>query len=186
MQSVGRRTTQLHLGSHAGTHIDAPSHFLEEGRSISEFDPSKFFGNALVVDLTNAKPKEEIGPDRLQAHLSQFQKGDILLLNSGWGEKFGDSNYYTDQPFLSLQAGELIADAGPKMLGYDMAMPDNPYEGFGKECDSPLHKIFLGQEILLVENLRFPKDLPRKVHFIGLPLNLEGIDGSPVRAVAYV
>lgn len=186
IQSVGRRTTQLHFGSHAGTHIDAPSHFVPEGRSISDFDTSKFFGRALVVDLRDSSPGEKLTPDRIQPHLSRFQAGDILLLNFGWGVRFDKPSYYPDQPFLSLETGQLIADAKPKMLGYDMAMPDNPAEGFGSECDSPLHKLFLQKEILLVENLLFPQDLPGAVNFIALPLKLDGIDGSPVRAVAYV
>jgi arylformamidase len=64
-------------------------------------------------------------------------------------------------------------------------MPDNPLEGFGSDCDSPVHKIFLSEGIPLLENLRIENPIDHLSTLVALPLKLEGLDGSPVRCVVF-
>jgi arylformamidase len=183
----GRNTTHVHIGTHSGTHIDAPSHFIQDGASISEFSLDRFHGNALIVDLTNVKPREEVRVALLENVLNSHQgEYDAILLNFNWSRFYGSAQYYSDQPYLSNESMEFLCSLNPSIIGYDLAMPDNPKDGYGSDCDSPMHKLALGKNILLLENLLLPLSLANEIELVAFPLNLLGLDGSPVRAVGRV
>ena len=183
LQEVGRNTTQVHIGTHSGTHIDAPSHFLELGKSISDFEISTFLGEATYFDLSFLKPKDVISVDVLERVLAGRICSRILIFNLGWSSRYGSGSYYSDQPFFNNESAEWILAKKPKLIGYDIAMPDDPLDGRSSDCDSPMHKKFMHDNILLLENLNISESLPLEFFLIALPMNLDGLDGSPVRCV---
>ncbi len=180
---VGRNTTQLHLGTHTGTHIDAPSHFIQNGAPIDEIELDRFIGEAQLIDLSHLEKQHPVSINDIENFLKPLKRNSIIIFKFGWGSKFGSSNYYSDQPYFLSETAEFILEYKPRLIGYDLAMPDNPKEGFGSECDSPIHKIFLSKGIPLLENLQLSKLEADKFYIIALPLNLENLDGSPVRCV---
>jgi arylformamidase len=184
MDTVGRRTTHLHMGTHIGTHIDAPSHFIGEGMPISEIDLDRFIGPATCLDLSNIKPNNEVGLDDVKRALGDDAPNERIILYFNWARNFGLKNFYIDQPYLGSAAAEWILQFNPKLLGYDIAMPDNPLNGRNSECDSPMHKTFLGEGIPLLESMNMTEYLAKTFTLIALPLNLKDLDGSPVRCVA--
>ena len=184
IDSVGRNTSHVHIGTHSGTHIDAPSHFIQGGSSISDFDCSQFVGEAAYINLRMVHNQQEVAEHYLAGVLNSEELGKILVLDFGWSKNYSNDNYYSDQPFLSQGACEFLLSLKPKMIAYDVAMPDNPKNGYGADCDSPMHKLFLGQNVPLLENLRIVEPLPPKFFLSALPLNLEKLDGSPTRCVA--
>ena len=185
MDTVGRNTTQVHIGTHSGTHIDAPSHFISGGLTIDKVVASKFFGEFDYINLRASQPRTAVSIEELQRTYPRPKPDRILILDFGWGMNFGSSNYYSDQPYLSPLASEYLLSLKPKLLGYDVAMPDNPKEGYGSDCDSPLHKLFLSNGIPLLENLKIDEPIDHLKHLVALPLKLEDLDGSPVRCVAF-
>jgi len=60
ISSFGRRTSYISIGTHSGTHVDAPSHFIIDGTSVDKIDLSRFFGTAQVFDLTDLPTSNEI------------------------------------------------------------------------------------------------------------------------------
>jgi kynurenine formamidase len=184
IDTVGRNTTHVHIGSHSGTHIDAPSHFIPNGETIEQIVLEKCVGEFTYFNLRKTNPKEAISVDILKNTVPELKKGKILILDFAWSSNFGEPHYYSHQPFLSYEASEYLLSSDPKMIGYDVAMPDNPLEGFGNTCDSPVHKLFLSHGIPLLENLKIEKPIDEFRTLIALPLRFEGLDGSPVRCIA--
>ncbi len=181
---VGRRTTHLHIGTHAGTHIDAPSHFIEDGKPISEVNLDNFIGPATCLDLSQVNPNTEVKLDVIKQALGDEAPEERIILYFNWARHFGSKTYYKDQPYLGPAAADWILQYNPKLLGYDLAMPDNPLDGNKSECDSPMHKKFLGSGIPLLESINMTDYLGKNFSLIALPLNLKDLDGSPVRCVA--
>lgn len=181
----GRRTTQIHIGTHAGTHIDAPSHFIQDGLSIDKIEIEKFIGKAFVHDLSYCPEFYQVKvSDLITLGKSEIQN-QILIFKFGWALNFGKDKYYTNQPFFSLEACNFILKLKPKIIGYDLAMPDNPLDNRASDCDSPAHKIFLGSGIPLIENLNLPKNLPKEISIACQPLKLRELDGSPIRCIGW-
>ena len=186
LEAVGRRTTHIHIGTHSGTHIDAPSHFISDGLTIDKLNLDIFLGDAFVYNLQRTEPCQEVSTNELSTLELSDVEDKILIFNFGWASNFGNHDYYSKQPYLSNSACEYILSLKPRMIGYDLAMPDNPLNNQASNCDSPAHKLFLNQGIPLLENLNLPIDLPNEIYMSCTPLKLKDLDGSPVRCVGWI
>lgn len=169
----GVANESLSGGVHMGTHIDAPGHFVENGKKITDFSIDKFMGKAICID---ARKHKIITPDLL-AHAS-LQENLIILFYTGWDSQFYTSNYYTEHPIISPECAQYLIDSKIKMVGVDFPSVDNaPYA---------IHKIFLSNDILIIENLTNLKSLIEKTfNIIALPLKINA-HGSPTRVIAEI
>jgi arylformamidase len=181
----GRATRRLVLGTHTGTHLDAPLHFIEGGGSIDQVPLSTLVGPAVVVDLGPAGPLEEISRERLAAAAGGRLRHPRVLLRFGWSQRFGRMDFYTESPFLARDACTWLVQQGAALVGMDVPSPDDPRLGHGSEEDSPNHHILLGAGVILLEYLN---DLERisapEVFLAALPLRVRGADGAPARVIA--
>jgi len=180
----GCNVSVISIGTHQGTHLDAPWHFIEGGRSLDQIPLHAFYGPAVLVDLApggELPPKTPISPPMLARHESAFMPGGRVILRTGWYSRFGHPEYFTDLPSLTADAAEWIAAKRIALLGMDMPTPSKIA---GREC----HHTLLGPEaeIVIVEALTNLHLLPSEFIFVGFPLNFIGLDGSPIRAVAVV
>jgi arylformamidase len=172
--SHGVNVSRITMGSHQGTHLDAPSHFYADGTTLDRIPLDLAPGGAL-------DPKTPITAEMFQAHAEAFQPGARVLYRTGWDRMFGRPEFFTDLPSLTLEAAQWIADRRIGLLGMDTPTPSKIA---GRECHYALLK--KGVEIVIVEGLANLDRLPRRFTFIGFPLNLKGRDGSPIRAVARI
>ena len=175
---VGCSVRSLQLGTHSGTHVDAPSHVIDGGRTIDQVAPSELMGDAVVIHLPGLEPGQQIHLGEL---LSAMPVVDcrIVLLATGWDRYWGTEDYLR-HPGLAEGAAVALVDAGVQILGVDMASPDRSDGSDGLAA----HKVLLGADCLIIENLRGLTDLPSRVEFTALPMSIGGGDGAPVRAVA--
>ena len=176
----GVSNTIMRISLHTGTHIDAPTHFIEDGRPIDEIEVDRFHRPGLRLDLAGAAPGEPISLPQLEAAGFDARKArdSILLLATGWTDQAWTSEHlYGDNPFLGQDAAEAVAEATPSALGLDFAVDEQrPW---------PNHTILLGAEVLLIENLMGLPELPADdFEVIAFPLRLEGENGGPARVVA--
>lgn len=178
-----RETRKIVLGSHTGTHIDAPRHFIPGGLTVDQIPLDKLVGPAVVLDLTNFGAGEEVGPDILKDLLGGRPPNRILM-RFDWDRRLGTMAYYSDAPYLSEKAAQWLVDQGCHLLGMDTAMPDNPKNGRGCEKDSPNHKILLANGVVLVEYMVNLSALSPVVNLVVAPLKVKDGDGAPVRAFA--
>jgi len=183
-QVEGRETRKIVLGTHTGTHCDAPRHFIAGGSTVDQIALETLVGPALVVDLTDIAPFGEVSASRLKQELGD-RRPERLILRFGWCKRWGGLDYYTDHPFISDEAAEWLRDCGVRLLAMDTPMPDDPKNGRGSDNDSPIHLILLGAGVILVEYLCNLGELQgQEVELVVLPLKLVGGDGCPVRAIA--
>jgi len=169
--------SQVLMGTHQGTHLDAMYHFLDDGKTLDQMPLDWFFGPARLLRIPKTAGSE-ITVDDLKP-LEQFLQPEAkVIIMTGWYKQFGAPNYFTEFPSLTLEAGRYLASRKIRLLGMDMPTPSKQwYE---------IHHIFLAKEseIVLVEGLTNLDALPDEFTFAGFPLNFLGRDGSPIRAVA--
>ena len=184
ISDVGRQVSKMVLGTHTGTHIDAPSHFIHEGVNITQIPLSTFIGPAYMVCLLDIPDRASVGLDLLRDRIAT-SGAKRLILNFGWSSRLGCDHYFMDHPYLTLEAAKWIVDSGVKLLGMDTPQPDDPRSVEKKNPDSPVHKLLLGSGVVLLEYLCNLDQLKKnKFEIAALPLKLCGADGSPVRCVA--
>ncbi|OCH93484.1 putative cyclase [Obba rivulosa] len=185
----GLNVQTISMGSHTGTHVDAPYHFFEDGIRVDELPISTFVARVLVVDLTSKQAKERISwADLAQVEdemrrLASTKEGVALLLRTGWSRHWGSPTYF-DHPFLERDAAEKIIQAGVRILGVDTLSPDETRTD-GSTPDFGVHEIVLGAGAVIAENLNGLEVVCEGEWVVYLvPLKLAGGDGSPVRAFA--
>jgi kynurenine formamidase len=182
LERDGFNVQHVAMGSHTGTHVDAPYHFFAEGARIDEMDPALFVGPAVVVDVRGKGPRERITWADLAPSADRMGPGRIVVVHTGWSEHFRHERYL-EHPFLDGEAAERVLATGVRVLGVDTLNPDETVlEGQG---DFSVHQIVLGAGGVIAENLTnlAAIDVPDPVISL-LPLSLAGADGAPVRAVA--
>ena len=181
--SIGYNITQISLSTHQGTHLDAPFHFYDDGKTVDQMRLEQFYGPATLVDLapgSHLAPKTPLTVEMFEAHAATFERGAKIIYRTGWSRAFGTPEFFSDFPTLTLDAARWMAGRRIGLLGMDTPTPSTDW----KEC----HHILLerGVEIVIVEGLTNLEQLPQRLTFIGFPLNLTGRDGAPIRAVALV
>ncbi|KAJ3888933.1 putative cyclase [Lentinula edodes] len=174
------------FGSHTGTHIDAPSHFIADGKTIDQIPLTALVGSAVVLDFTYKGPKEVITWVDItkSPHADEIEPGIIVLFHTGWSKHWAaDEQIYWDHPYLSPDVAEQLIARGVSVIGIDCASPDKSL--LEPPWDFPFHLAFLGRGGFIVENLTTLGELGPKVMVNLLPINLVGCDGAPVRGIAW-
>lgn len=179
-----RETRKITMGTHTGTHIDAPRHFIPNGKTVDQIPLTQLNGKASVVDLTDL-------PEHYELDLNEFKKRiagmdcQRLILRFDWHHRFGSNAFYVDHAFLSEAVCEWLVSQKCLLLALDTPQPDNPKHGFGCKKDAPNHKILLESNIVLVEYLNnTDKLLSKTVNLTVAPLLVEEGDGAPARCWA--
>lgn len=170
----------ISMGSHQATHLDAPFHFYEDGRTVEQIPLERFFGPAHLIDFGNLKPKTPLTVPMFQKFDRLFKPGARIIYRTGWHRRFGREGYFTEFPTLTIEAAAWIARKKIGLLGMDTPTPSTDwYE---------VHRILLKKSpaIVIVENLTSLNKLPEKFTLAAFPLKLAGRDGAPCRAVAIV
>lgn len=182
----GRETRKITLGTHTGTHVDAPRHFIPNGKTIDQTDPDIYYGPARVIDFTDLPDKTKITTEMISQRLKEDFPPRILL-RYDWDKRIKNLQYYSHHPYLSEDACRWLVNKGIKLIGTDAPMPDNPENGRGCTKDSPNHTILLSKGVAILEYLVNLKEIPSQDFILSaLPIRLGGCDGAPVRAVAIV
>ncbi len=183
LEVKGYNTTDLSIYSHAGTHMDAPLHFLEGGDTIDKLPPEKCVGEALVIDLSHLPPRSLITAADLGPATEKIGRGSRVLLRTDWDSHVELEDYRTGFQRISIELAEWFVDQGVWLVGVQSPSVASLQD---MEELTQVHCILLENEIVIVESLANLHLLPPEVYFIALPLKIAGCDGSPVRAIAIV
>lgn len=158
------------FGNHTGTHIDAPLHMIAGGKTLDAYEPKQFIGRGCIVDARDGFNREA-----LQA--ANIQPGDIVLFYTGMSEHYHEPIYFETYPVMSQDIAQWLINRKIKMVGVDAGSVDS-------QDDFPIHKVLLGAEVLIIENLTNLKELLGKDFMVyALPVKLD-IDGAPARVLA--
>ena len=184
----GYAVTTLVLSSHAGTHLDAPYHFIQGGATVDALPVTRLVGEGVVLDLRGRGPSiSVVDLDAAIAAAGGVGAGDFALLWTGWDAHFGQDDMW-DHPYLSAEAAKRLLVLGVTLVGTDCGGVDSRGADAisEEEAGHPIHYLLLAADIPIVENLTGLEQLGagRCVCAL-LPLPIVGGDGSPVRAVAW-
>lgn len=175
----GYRVTALSMGSHTGTHVDAPSHTEPGGKTLGEFDVETFSFDAQVVDV-RLGARAAIGVSALP----EPTDADLLVLRTGWDEHWG-TDRYLDHPYLTQSAAAWCVDNGYHVAidALNVDPTPSPNAGDAEPAGFDAHHTILGAGHLIYENLTGLDRVPARCEVHAYPLALDA-DGAPVRAVA--
>lgn len=182
LEEVGRNTHSITMGSHTGTHMDAPLHFIDGARSIESTPLDILCGDITVVDFTHIKQGGIVALDEVR----KMNITERMLFRFDWWRNWKTPNYYKGFPYFEVEAVEYLIEKGVKMMAMDTPSPDDG-SGINAMDDSPNHKILLKNDVIVVEYLTNTDmiDLSKKHKIVALPLKIKGSDGSPSRVILF-
>jgi len=166
--------TAISMGSHTGTHMDAPLHFVNRGLSIDQMPLDTTIGRARVIEIRDA---ESIKAAELIPY--NIRSGERIIFktrNSPYAWQVG--KFVEDYVFVSEAAARHLVERGVRMVGVDYLSVDRYGQGGGSA-----HQVLLGNGIWIIEGLDLAPVSEGEYELVCLPLRLEGVDGSPARAL---
>jgi arylformamidase len=165
--------SKITLGSHTGTHIDAPKHVFEDGAALDEIPLEQIVGKCRVLDFTDSE--ESIKVSDLEKH--DIKEGERILAKTKNSE-IGFKEFRNDYIYLDGDAAEYLAQKRVALFGIDYLSVKQR-----GSSDTRAHTELLKNDIVIVEGLDLSRVRAGKYFLIALPLKFTGIDGSPARAI---
>lgn len=193
-QAANSRVCHVSFADHVGTHVDAPSHCLEDGISIERLDIARLFGDAVCIDLSRGDVDYGYTAEDFERAVPRIERDDIVLIYSGYRDR--RPNERIRQTFVTPDAAQWLVDRGVRSVGCEPGGLEHCWDGlYVKRWDDkdtpnpppwPAHRILLANSIYIIEGLtNLDRIVGRRVRFAALPLLAPGLSGSPVRAVAW-
>ena len=168
----------ISLGVHTGTHMDAPKHFIKDGKSIDKLPLETSVGPARVIEI---KDKISIKPEELKQH--NIKKGERILFKTVNSPRCWQTDaFVNDFVFVTRDAAQFLVDAGVILVGVDYLSVGSPLDP-EKAMRPDTHQILLGAGLYLIEGLNLTAVKAGDYNLICLPLKLMDAEGSPVRAI---
>jgi len=174
----GVNLSQICLGSHTGTHVDAPRHFIEGGRGIDRLDLNLFLGPVFVADLRSVK--QGIGAKALAAARIPRGTSRVLLRTRNSRLWHPARAFTTDFVYLEPEGANWLVERGVRLVGIDYLS----IEGF-HVTGAPTHKRLLSAGVPIVEGLDLFRIGPGRWQMVALPLRIEDGDAGLTRAVLF-
>ena len=177
------RITLVTFDTHLGTHLDAPSHQLPIAPTLDQLDLAKCVGPAEVLDLRGLPSGQQIAAADLRPFDERIFPGGRVILRTDWSQHFGSPRYTAGYPALTVDAAEYLVERQVVLVGVDVPSVAPVYQGM--DFVNAVHEPLLRAEIVLIEGLANLASLTGStIQLVALPLNLVGLDGCPVRAIA--
>lgn len=180
----GRASHRVTIGTHVGTHMDAPLHFVENGQTIDQIPMDIMLGPVTIYDLSHLEEDTPVTPDMLKGQ----PLTERVILKYGWEKHWGKVKFYSGYPFISEELAHYFVKNGVKIVGTDAPGPEDTRvhiskSELGTPKDSPIHKILLNGGVIIVEYLaNLGKITDTKGwNWTVLPMKIKGSDGAPVR-----
>jgi arylformamidase len=168
VQRDGYRVSVVVAGSHSGTHIDAPAHYIEDGLTIDQIPSETFIGPVTIVDLGHRR--SAIHPEDIRTGMD----AERIIIKTGYSEKTSFDPAYA---YLDQDAADLVAASGIRVIGMDTPSIE-AYDGTGD-----VHRRILGAGIPVIEYLDLSEVGEGDYYMIALPLKITDGDGAPARVI---
>jgi arylformamidase len=165
--------SKLIMGTHTGTHVDAPKHFFDDGAGVDALPLDLLIGRTRVVELTK---RGGIGKDELAA--AGLREDIRLLLKTSNSALWNGEAFHQDYTYLAEDGARYLVDQGVKVVGIDYLS----VEQF-KKPGAPAHKALLGNDVIIIEGLNLTEAEAGQYDMYCLPLRLANGDGAPARVV---
>lgn len=167
------RVTAIEMGSHTGTHVDAPYHFVDDGRKLHEIPLEQMVGPVTVHEIPNV-------PSIGRSQLAALDWNDVqrVLFKTENSKHWNDGKFYEDFVYLEPDGAEFLVERGIRLVGIDYLSIDKY-----KSIQHPTHFVLLRRNIVILEGLNLSQVRAGTYQMAALPLNLTDADGAPVRVI---
>ena len=164
----------LSLGSHTGTHVDAPRHFFDDGMGVDVIPLDVLMGPAVLISVGDDVPS--VGEADLRRHeLGGHERVLIRTRNSSF---IRNPEFKKDYTFLAPDGAAYLVSLGVKLVGVDYLSIEQFHSGHHRT-----HRTLLERDVVIVEGLDLSAPPMGPYDLRVLPLRLAGLDGAPARAV---
>lgn len=158
------------LDLHTGTHVDAPSHYFKDGKTIDQLSMTKEVCRCVVYDLTRVEARIEIA----DLEKLEIEEGQFILLKT---RNSFDEAYNPEFVYVTREAAAFLVQKKIKGIGVDaMTIERN-------QPDHETHKLLLSSEIMIIEGLRLQHIAPGQYVMVALPINIVGAEAAPTRVL---
>ncbi len=167
------RLTAIEMGSHTGTHVDAPYHFVEGGKRLHEIPLEQLTGKATVFEIAGVR---SIGLGNLEHR--KWDGIERVLFKTDNSKHWQDGKFYEEFIYLEPDGAEFLVQRGIQLVGIDYLSIDE-----FKSEKHPTHFALLTRDIVILEGLNLSKVPAGEYTLFALPLNLQDADGAPSRVI---
>lgn len=169
------RGSVITLDSHSGTHVDAPAHFLKDGKTIDQIGLDNLIGAARVLDCIAAG--ETITQEFLMQYDTHIKKHDIILLKTTNSILSPVDEFNTTFTYLEVSGARYLANKKVKAVGIDYLGIERNQPGHETHCT------LMDHNIAIIEGLRLEHVQPGEYQLYCLPLKIMGLEAAPARAI---
>ena len=165
--------SRLVMGTHTGTHVDAPRHFFDDGAGVDVLPLDLLLGRTRVVEITR---RGGIGRDDLAA--AGLREDLRVLLKTSNSALWNGQGFHQEYTYLAEDGARYLVEQGVKVVGIDYLS----VEQF-KKAGAPAHRALLSHSVVIIEGLNLAEAEPGMYEMYCLPLRVAGGDGAPARVV---
>ena len=165
--------TAIMMGSHTGTHIDAPFHMIRDGKRLNEFPLDILVGKARVLEIPALR-----SISRAELEGVNWDGVERVLLKTQNSVHWQDGKFYEEFVYLEPDGAEFLVQRGVRLVGIDYLSIDK-----FQSPSHPTHFALLKKNILILEGLNLKGVTPGEYTMYALPLNLQDADGAPARVI---
>lgn len=182
------RVMKISMHAGIGTHMDAPSHCIPNGKNIHDFGVNELCMPCVVIDVSDkCHERYSLIPEDILAFEHKFgsiPQKSCVLIQTGWSKFWNEPKKYHNNhvfPSISFEAAKLLTERGIDALGIDTLSPDRPEDGF------KVHQIFLSAGKILIENVANLDNMPPIGAFVMIfPIKVKNGTEAPVRLVGLI
>ena len=159
----------MFLSSHSGTHMDAPFHFLDKGKTIDQISPNRLVTDAILIRLRKGSNQPITKKDLLnfESKNDKIPNNSTIVFYTGWSNNLEEKYYFEKNPGLSIDAAKYLATKNTNLVGID-----SPSIDLGTDSKFSVHHILSKNNVLIVENLtNLEKIKTQNFRLVVLPLN---------------
>lgn len=183
----GRSNTKVTMSIHMGTHVDCPYHFVPTGLTVDRMPLERYMGPGLLLDLRQvAREKTPISVQDVKGLGVREEEftDTIAVFYTGWVERYyGTPKLYAENPYLGVDTARYLVERRVRAVAVDFSV--DRIEPEARPGDCPIHRILLGNDIPLIENLvNLDKLVGRPFELWALPIKIYEGDGAATRAIA--
>jgi arylformamidase len=169
--------TRWLIGSHTGTHIDAPRHFIEDGATVEQLPLEMFVGRTRVMDLTHIGDRTITAEDIQSKGLDGVTR--VLFRTTNSDKRITKKEFSKDWVGVAPCAAQLLVDAGVQLVGIDYVTVEAPEHS----VEWPTHHILCGNNVIILEGAKVG-EIPDGEYFMCcLPMRLKGSEGAATRTI---
>lgn len=198
LDRMGVNSGRFSMSEHMGTHLDAPTHFVDSTVSSEHIPAEHLLAEAVVIDVTGAvteDPDHRLSITEVKAwevEHGSVSAGSYVLMHSGWAQRWDDAASYNNAdengvlhyPACTPEAAALLVERGVLGVGVDTLSVDNSLVG---DVKGAAHKVLHGAGRYVLENLARLDELPARGTLLSVgALPIVDGTGGPARVLAYV